>query len=532
MTIENIERWKALSDNEDWNERADLVKNWLAEAESVLDVGCGVQYVEKLLAPNSKYLGIDIVERSSYTRVMNLNDEMIPADLLSTYHLSVFLGVLEYLNAPLLHLAEACKHSRRIVFSYTPVDYVSAIEVRRCNDWVSDLSTKEINEFILLQDVDIEYCCRFDSQVIYVLSNRKLSKEVPKVIPNILTKKKVILSGFFGRGNAGDEAIVQRLYEYFRFDLGLEVAISVDFDGAYDGFWNWYPYNKAEIVHSNNLSRVTDKDIIGLHIGGGGLPYGFNASQIKVCTLLNKKLVYSGVDDVSFSLKSIQGFDIQRLDNQIAQIDCTYVRTQFCYDNSVNRGLKTVKLGADWAIDLKMDEISRSESFSGIYLTIRELPNELLDAALLQSYGRLFDKLKSLGVEVRLLPFCSEDERYLERICFFWDLVIEREWWNPRRLKGKIAKAQGVISVGRLHPLIFAVGASTPSVCVDLRDIFPTSEGIPKLRANAYDLSFSYFCSIEDFCVRFNGFVEATSLNEGYFDRLKFMRKGVASVFS
>ena len=56
-------------------------------------------------------------------------------------------------------------------------------------------------------------------------------------------KPQVVLSGFFGRGNCGDEALLQTQYEWL--SPHYDVVISVDERGAYDGFGTGIPTTAA-----------------------------------------------------------------------------------------------------------------------------------------------------------------------------------------------------------------------------------------------------------------------------------------------
>ena len=93
-----------------------------------------------------------------------------------------------------------------------------------------------------------------------------------------MSKKKILLGGFWGRGNCGDEAMLQCQYEFFRDKY--EIGILVDEYGAYDQFWNWYPYNLClPLHHQGSIDHFCSDAIAALHIGGGGLSAGFLANQ-------------------------------------------------------------------------------------------------------------------------------------------------------------------------------------------------------------------------------------------------------------
>ncbi|WP_398464751.1 hypothetical protein, partial [Tardiphaga sp.] len=68
----------------------------------------------------------------------------------------------------------------------------------------------------------------------------------------------LVVVGFYGRGNSGDEAILQCIFEAFQ-DL-FEIRIAVDGHGAYGGFWDWYPYTQSQVIHQTNVSHFLPRE--------------------------------------------------------------------------------------------------------------------------------------------------------------------------------------------------------------------------------------------------------------------------------
>ena len=92
-------------------------------------------------------------------------------------------------------------------------------------------------------------------------------------------------------------------------------------------------------------------------------------------------------------------------------------------------------------------------------LILREYDLRFVSVDYLDQMEALIAALESKGYSPCFLPFSSEDERYLDQIGLSRRLPIERQWWNPCRAKQVIACSGLTISVGRLHPLIFAAEA-------------------------------------------------------------------------
>jgi hypothetical protein len=270
----------------------------------------------------------------------------------------------------------------------------------------------------------------------------------------------IVLSGFFGRGNCGDEAILQAQYE--RLSPHYDLIISVDQHGAYDGFWNWYPYDRCPIVHQGNLGCVADETVVAVHVGGGGLPHGFNAAQVVHARSHGKPVFLTGVDvkpvNTPAAVTALRGY--------LDLFDLISVRSGASHQTLrelVSHGHR----GTDWAVALPTDGPLPVTRTDRVLITLREFPRELLSSAYCQSIAEMVSRLADSYDEIALLPCCPEDERFLDWVPAVEQLPREVHWWNPRRVQREIAAATAVVSVGRLHPLIFAANVGTPAAFVE-----------------------------------------------------------------
>ena len=324
----------------------------------------------------------------------------------------------------------------------------------------------------------------------------------------------LILSGFFGRGNCGDEALLQVQFEQFSPDY--DIVVSVDERGAYDGFWNWYPYDRCRIVHQGNLGIVAEESVIGLHVGGGGLPHGFNAAQVVRARSYDKPVFLSGVDaapPVSPEAARAVAFYYQLFE---------FVSVRSAGSGEIMRSLKAdCHLGADWALGLKTDgpqPVPRSDS---VLLTIREFPPDLLSPTYLASLQRLIAALGERFGRVVLLPFCPEDERFLDHLPPTESLPREIHWWNPRRMQREIAAADLMVSLGRLHPLIFAANVGIPAVFAEPLAGDPRWPVCVKAQQLCHDHRLPCFDSIDGLCTAVQSDFQAVAarFSSGYRDR-------------
>lgn len=270
-------------------------------------------------------------------------------------------------------------------------------------------------------------------------------------------KHRVVLSGFFGRGNCGDEALLQAQYEFL--EPRFTVVISVDERGASDGFWDRYPYDRCQIVHQANLGIMAEDDVIGIHVGGGGLPYGFNAAQVVHARSHGKPAFLTGVD--AATVGSPVAADAIR--SYMRLFDFVSVRSEAAFRTmcSLSPGCHH---GADWAVCGTVDELRHAPRSNGVLVTIREFPQELVTGRYRAAVSELLAVLADSHDTVTLLPFCPEDERFLALVPATARFQREALWWNPRAMQQRIAAASRIVSLGRLHPLVFAANVGTPAL--------------------------------------------------------------------
>jgi hypothetical protein len=528
----DLDRWASLENNEDWNARGRLIQPYLEGHLPLLDVGSGTQFLKSLVGAEN-YISVDSVGTHGAHYVVDLNSASLPEEALKKARVVTFLGVLEYLDDPEKHLRLALADGRRVIFTYTPTDSVPEKSVRAENGWKSHLSLADLHALLGRLGVEPTTTQRTGAQIILVLGGTELAQAqvIRTPAPTPIKKKKLIISGFFARGNAGDEALLQRIYE--TFSPKIDLVCTIDRTGAFDGFWDWYPYTKMELIHQGELARVLSDDIVGIHVGGGGLPLGFNAAQNSIAHATRRPVVSTGIDD---PLRMLVGHDVdeQVVKNYIESFSAFEVRTPASHE--ALKGLApSVGLGADWAFDLPADQTRGEIDFDGITVVVRELPRDALDRQRLAEYKAVFAALAARDIQVRLLPFCPEDERYLDWLQPSWRHTIERHWWNPRRCKELIARSRGLISIGRLHPLIFAAESGTPALAIDIdTERFTHVGATSKIADHAREFSMPYYPSMGAFLADIADGAEipmASKSQPEYAQRLTSMRRKAFDAF-
>jgi hypothetical protein len=100
--------------NSEWAGRAAIAREYLGEASSVVDIGCGKMTLKRLLLASARYQGVDIAPRDETTIVLDLNSERLP-DM--DFNAANVLGVLENIDDPDAFF-ERLEQFGLLVFSY------------------------------------------------------------------------------------------------------------------------------------------------------------------------------------------------------------------------------------------------------------------------------------------------------------------------------------------------------------------------------------------------------------------------------
>jgi hypothetical protein len=263
-----------------------------------------------------------------------------------------------------------------------------------------------------------------------------------------------VLCGFFGRGNAGDEAFLHAQHKFLRKEFDIIVAL--DRNAVRQDCVEWEPYRSCERWSYDEFGRVFDEPLLhGVHIGGGSLPFGFAGQFVLTALDAGKAIVLSGVD-ATLRTRS-PGYELRRI--VYSQMNLVAVRNEHHF--KALRKLSTGMLGADWALGLEVEPTGEPID---VAMTIRE-SGELTEEQL-EAYRRVIKYLEGHGRRVTFVPFAPEDDALLDRMMVS-QKRREVHWHDPRTVQGRIAMANLVFSLGRLHTLIMAVHAGKAAVSID-----------------------------------------------------------------
>jgi hypothetical protein len=138
-------QWKKIEYfDESWKARIGLMAGFIPPASSVLDLGCGKEWLVDYVG-RDRYTGVDYKARSAQTIVCDFNRRQFPSVHRDVAFVS---GCLEYVEEPAWFIQRICEACDRCIVSYCAFDTHPDTFSRRTAGWVNDLTLRElIHEF-------------------------------------------------------------------------------------------------------------------------------------------------------------------------------------------------------------------------------------------------------------------------------------------------------------------------------------------------------------------------------------------------
>jgi polysaccharide pyruvyl transferase WcaK-like protein len=295
---------------------------------------------------------------------------------------------------------------------------------------------------------------------------------------------KVLCIGFYGHGNAGDEAIARCLDRYLRqpfknVDLHFSTEMSSPEAAAVNKSNPFY--TERNLISVYDLETVQTPDIV--IVGGGDLSALYGLQQVamakessrasmvaRIGTSAKDDFLKGGEKSVSLTKAALEAFD------HIS------VRDRASHDVLGAMGIKA-HTGADLALDMITDqEVELPKKPYGV-LVVREVRRDdaqrQLDIAK-SVYAAMSRELQTVAI----VPFCEADERFathVSKVCHDQPPVAGL-WRFPERLQWLIQNSEYLVSVGRLHPVVFSIGARRPCYAVT----YPWLTGYDKINGTMH----------------------------------------------
>lgn len=136
------QNWKDIEYfDEAWKKRIALMAGLIEDEKSVLDLGCGRQWLREFLPARCRYYPVDYKPRSEDTIVCDFNHRCFPA---FKADLAFISGSLEYIEDPAWFISQVAAQCSSAIVSYCSLEKFPVISERRNLTWVNDLAKGEL----------------------------------------------------------------------------------------------------------------------------------------------------------------------------------------------------------------------------------------------------------------------------------------------------------------------------------------------------------------------------------------------------
>lgn len=169
----DITRWEALSKSTTpptWGGRNEIIKQFVPEHSSVLDIGAGNQHLKTLIPETCSYQPVDCVPGDNVI-VIDFNKENASDVILGSYDIAVCSGVLEYIRDAEAFFKFVFNNTRMVIFTYVFAEARIPSDTE-LSGWDSGISKSEFEELMEGMGAQIEYVSTFKRHTIMLLRKR------------------------------------------------------------------------------------------------------------------------------------------------------------------------------------------------------------------------------------------------------------------------------------------------------------------------------------------------------------------------
>jgi polysaccharide pyruvyl transferase WcaK-like protein len=279
--------------------------------------------------------------------------------------------------------------------------------------------------------------------------------------------ERIIINGFFAKGNCGDEAILQTWYDklspYYRIVASIDNDLFINSEFKVSEL-----YNNIDLIQNRRVD-IFSEDIKGYIIGGGGLGLGFGIEQLlhSLSWKYNTKKMYLGiiVHDEFFRGGQLS-IDINK--KIFESFDLISVRDTESKNNLSNYFNIDALQYPDIAFGLDIEETEIKSEKDYIVVVIRDYGRD----SKVENIIKWLDKIKTYADEnnydILYLPFDKTDENLINSLGL--EIKYDRIYWHPKKVKYLISKSKIVFSLGRFHPLVFGISSGVKSYYINYQE--------------------------------------------------------------
>jgi len=275
---------------------------------------------------------------------------------------------------------------------------------------------------------------------------------------------KIMIAGFYGAGNSGDEAMLRNFVYKIRKRIPNSIFfIATDKNGLwdYDGVYYISPMDRSRL-HLCDLLIIGGGDL-GVGFGWHLLVFGKSATKVKA---INMGVSINNTWTEGAVTKCV--YEMLHLYNKI------YVRDAGSKKNLDSLGIDC-EATTDIAIDLPEEPCGILRKGEQVCLVIREVAEKHREQQVALA-EKVIDHI-SKDYFLTVLPFSPEDAAFCKQ---FKNLKAGKSQtiftFNPQHHKYVISNSKYLVSLGRFHPLVYAMEKAVPMIGMTYPEVYQYSK--------------------------------------------------------
>lgn len=155
---------------ESWKGRIKVLASLLKDEASILDLGCGMQWLKEFIPDHIEYYPVDFKKRTSDIIVCDFNKKQFPNIKSDVAFIS---GCLEYVNDTSWFISEISKSCSTALCSYSSLEKFPDIKFRKTWMWVNHLTRDQVIDLFYSYGMELTAEGDFPGQEIFRFDKRQ-----------------------------------------------------------------------------------------------------------------------------------------------------------------------------------------------------------------------------------------------------------------------------------------------------------------------------------------------------------------------